>query len=185
MRLLSGWTDLPSRCTCPLDGPASGYPGHLPLDEPHPKELFVSLSSTLFTAYRHLLVLKAENATNYHYKQMERNYDEYIGQAATRVAKSRANNPGRDRMRQANRIEKAQGAKSFHCEPCNISFGTKQRLQNHEKSDKHFRKEIESNNRFKCAPCNLAYHNQSNLTRHEKTQRHLKQMAALSSSELD
>jgi hypothetical protein len=39
------------------------------------------------------LVMKAENATNYHFKQMEVNYDEYIGQSNARVAKSRANNP--------------------------------------------------------------------------------------------
>jgi hypothetical protein len=42
------------------------------------------------------LVLKVENATNYHYKQREENYDEYIGRAGTRVDRSRVNNPGRD-----------------------------------------------------------------------------------------
>jgi hypothetical protein len=78
------------------------------------------------------LELKAENATNYHCKQMETNYDEYIGQSKARVAKSRANNPGRDRTHQANRVTKAQATKEFHCELCNITFGTKQRLQNHE-----------------------------------------------------
>lgn len=58
------------------------------------------------------LAMKAENAMNHHYKQMATNYDEYIGEAGTRVARSRANNPGRDRVLQANRIEKAEATKT-------------------------------------------------------------------------
>lgn len=120
------------------------------------------------------LVLKALNATNYHFKQMETNYDEYIGESSKRVARSRANNPGRDKMRQAERIQKAEEERTFYCERCDIVYGTKQRLEKHEKTAKHIRKEFESTNPFRCAPCNLGFHNQSNLTRHEKTLRHLK-----------
>ena len=101
-------------------------------------------------------------------------------------AKSRANNPGRDKKAQATHVAKALAEKTFHCELCDITFGTKQRLQKHKKSPKHLRKANESNNPFKCAPCNLSYHNQSNLTRHEKSDRHRKNVAAaLSSSQLD
>lgn len=128
------------------------------------------------------LALKAENATNHHYKQMETNYDEYIGQSVLRVAKSRANNPGRDRKRQADRVKKASTNKSYHCKLCNITFGTKQRLQNHEKSPKHLRKGQEADNPFRCGLCNLGFHNQSNLTRHNKSDRHQKKIAAADSS---
>jgi hypothetical protein len=48
------------------------------------------------------LLMKADNATNYHYKQMAENYDEYVTNANARVAKSRALNPGRDAKHQAN-----------------------------------------------------------------------------------
>ncbi|OBT71669.1 hypothetical protein VF21_10587 [Pseudogymnoascus sp. 05NY08] len=111
------------------------------------------------------LALKAENATNYHYKQIHTNYDDYIGQSSARVAKSRANDPGRDKKRQADRIEKAEAERAFYCERCDIVCGTKQRLANHEKTPKHARKEFESANPFICAPCNL--------TRHEKSLRHI------------
>ena len=130
--------------------------------------------------------LKADNATNHHFKQMAENYDEYIGQSGERVARSRANNPGRDARHQVNRISKALDKKTFHCVLCNITFGTKQRLQDHEKTAKHLRKSKESSNPFKCGPCNLGFHNQSNLTRHEKSQCHPQNVAvARSSHELD
>lgn len=132
------------------------------------------------------LEMKAEQATNYHYKQMVDNYDEYIGKAGRRVAKSRANNPGRNATYQANCIKKATSEKYFHCVLCNLSFGTKQKLEKHQKTPKHLRKGDEASNPFKCRPCNLGFHNQSNLTRHEKTQRHAQNMAAAQSSpELD
>lgn len=137
------------------------------------------------------LALKAENATNYHFKQMAENYDEYIGEASARVAKSRANNPGRDRNHQANRAETALREKTYHCKTCDIFVTKKQSYDNHMKSAKHIRKQYEPSNPFRCAPCNLGFHNQSNLTRHDKTVRHQKavdalhQAAASSSSELD
>jgi hypothetical protein len=109
--------------------------------------------------------MKAENATNYHYKQMAENYDEYITQSNARVAKSIANNPDRDAQHQANQVAKALDEKTVHCSLCNITFGTKQRFQDHEKTAKHLRKKDEAKNPFRCRPCNLGYHDQSNLTR--------------------
>lgn len=128
------------------------------------------------------LEVKAPNATNDHFRQMEENYDEYIGKAGERVARSRANNPGRDRLHQANRVSKALSAKTFHCDRCNLPFGTKRSLQNHNKTPKHKRKANESSNPFKCGPCNLGFHNQSNLTRHEKSDRQFRNLATAQSS---
>ncbi|KAL3423553.1 carbamoyl-phosphate synthase [Phlyctema vagabunda] len=127
------------------------------------------------------LETKAENGTNWHHKQMATNYAEYTDNSSARVARSRANNPGRDSKRQGDRIEKAKAVKTFHCDPCDLTFGIKQRLQDHEKTAKYFRKEAESGNPFRCPPCNLGFHNQSNLTRHNKTDHHKKAVAALSS----
>jgi hypothetical protein len=39
------------------------------------------------------VLMKAENAPTWHYKQMETNHDNYIGQVAEKKAKSRANHP--------------------------------------------------------------------------------------------
>lgn len=128
------------------------------------------------------LELKATNATNHHFKQMAVNYDEYIGQAGERVARSRANNPGRDAMHQARRVAKALRDDTFHCARCNLSFGTKQSMQDHEKTAKHIRKEFEEDNPFICRPCNLGFHNKSNLTRHEKTLRHQRNLRAFQAS---
>ena len=128
------------------------------------------------------LEMKAKNATNHHYKQMEENYDEYIGQAGLRKAKSRANNPGQDAHHQAKRVRKALDEKTFHCALCNISFTTRHSLQDHMKTPKHLRKSNESNNPFKCVHCNLGFHNQSNLIRHQRTQRHLRNLANAPSS---
>lgn len=129
------------------------------------------------------LELKALNATNYHYKQMAENYDEYITDANARVAKSRANNPGRDAKRQADRIDKALASGTFVCTLCDLSFGTKQRLDNHKQTPKHARKVDEKANPFRCHPCNLGYHNKSNLTRHFTSERHRKAVAALKEEE--
>lgn len=128
------------------------------------------------------LLIKAENATNHHYHQMATNYDEYITAANERVYKSRANNPGRDAAHQARRIEEALSESTFVCELCDLSFGTKQRLDNHKETAKHLRKHKESSNPFRCRPCNLGFHNQSNLTRHNLSVRHSKAVAAASSS---
>ncbi|GKT42172.1 uncharacterized protein ColSpa_02353 [Colletotrichum spaethianum] len=118
------------------------------------------------------LILKAQNNSSWHYKQMAENYDEYITAANVRVAKSRANNPGRNKKYQETKIKEALEEQRFHCELCGLFFGTKQRLRNHENTPKHRRKSKQNDSPFVCKPCDLAYHNQSNLTRHEKSARH-------------
>lgn len=129
------------------------------------------------------IALKAENATNHHYKQMVENYDEYITDANDRVYRSRANNPGRDATHQARRIKDALQTGTFHCTICNITFGTKQRLHGHEQTAKHRRKLSEVESLYKCILCNLGFHNKSNLTRHNKTERHRRAVEAASSGD--
>ncbi len=82
---------------------------------------------------------KIQNATNYHYKQMAENYDEYITNANARSTKSRADNPGQDAEAQRRRAQKAKDNKSHHCDPCNHSYSTKAHLDNHLKTAKHAR----------------------------------------------
>ncbi|EEY18532.1 conserved hypothetical protein [Verticillium alfalfae VaMs.102] len=124
------------------------------------------------------LILKAENNQSWHYRQMAENYAEYIEASKVRVYRSRANRPGQHAQYQANKITKALTEKTFHCDVCDIPFGTKQRLSDHQKTPKHLRKSEEGNNPFVCKPCNLGYHNKSNLTRHEKSARHQQNLAA-------
>ena len=59
------------------------------------------------------LEMKAENATNWHYKQMANDYDKYIGGAHERVAKSRANHPQRNALYQASCVKKALAEKDL------------------------------------------------------------------------
>jgi hypothetical protein len=94
-------------------------------------------------------------------------------------------NPGKDAEYQADRAAKALKAKTFHCVLCDLSFGTRTKLEDHLKTPKHFQKQnnANSNSRFKCLPCNQAYHNQFSLNRHLKSNCHRKKVA-LSSSEL-
>ncbi|KAL9942335.1 hypothetical protein ACHAO5_008061 [Verticillium nonalfalfae] len=124
------------------------------------------------------LILKAENNQSWHYRQVAENYAEYIEASKVRVYRSRANRPGQHAQYQANKITKALTEKTFHCDVCDIPFGTKQRLSDHQKTPKHLRKSEEGNNPFVCQPCNLGYHNKSNLTRHEKSARHQQNLAA-------
>lgn len=114
--------------------------------------------------------------SNWHFKQMEDNYHDYIGASTERVQKSRANNPGRDAKREANRVAKAKAEKKYHYERCNLSFSRQKVLEDHYKTPKHTRKQNEMINPFVCHPCNYGVANQSNLTRHYKTERHRENM---------
>lgn len=116
--------------------------------------------------------LRRENNSNWHYKKMAEDYDDYIMQADARVKRSRANNPGRSRQYQAKLVKIALEEKSYNCKLCDISVGTKQSLQEHEKTAKHLRKSKQNLNPFVCKPCDPGFHNRSNLTRHEKSPRH-------------
>ncbi|SPO00107.1 uncharacterized protein DNG_02959 [Cephalotrichum gorgonifer] len=115
-----------------------------------------------------------KNNQKWHQKKMAEDREEYIRKSSERVAKSRANNPGRDIIRQAARHAKALAEEKHHYERCNLSFTTPGILQDHLKSAKHARKAKEATNPFICRPCNYGVANQSNLTRHYKTERHQK-----------
>lgn len=123
-------------------------------------------------------LLEAQNNSSRHYRQMVENYDEYISAAHERKTKSRANNPGLDNRRQAD----PHMEKKYHCVRCNLTFGTRHSLTDHEKSPKHKRKLDEENNPFKCGPCNLGFSNKQNLTRHNKIERHQRNVLAAQSS---
>lgn len=114
--------------------------------------------------------------SNWHYKKMAEDYDNYIGESTKRVQKSRANNPGRDKQRSADRVAKVKAEQKYHYERCNLSFTRQRILEAHEKTLKHIRKLEEMNNPFVCYPCNIGFANQSNLTRHYKTERHRQNM---------
>lgn len=120
--------------------------------------------------------------SDWHYKQMAENYDEYISASTARVQKSRANNPGRDKVRQADRISKAIEDKQFWCEPCQLPCGTKQRLENHQKTERHACT-VAGSWAYWCKPCNKGIANLSNLTRHEKTETHQKAVAAMAAKD--
>ena len=130
---------------------------------------------------KRIMIHKAGNS-DWHYKQMAENYDEYIGKSSARVAKSRANNPGRDIKLEAARRVKYVEEKKHHCKACNISYTSRAMLRKHKKTAKHARKLKDANSKYKCGPCNLAFSTKSNLNRHRKTEKHALNVAAVQSS---
>ena len=123
------------------------------------------------------ILLKAENATNWHHKKMETDYDEYMGNAIARKMKSRANNPELDRIAERKRIAKQVADEVHKCTLCNKSYTTANWLKKHYKSAKHIRKVDEHKNPYRCLYCNLGYHNKSNLNRHFKALKHIAAVA--------
>ncbi|OAG40402.1 carbamoyl-phosphate synthase arginine-specific large chain [Fonsecaea monophora] len=81
-------------------------------------------------------------------------------------------------INQANGVGKTLKEKTFYCTRCDISFGTKHLLQDHENTAKHKQKLKESRNPFTCSPRDLGFHNKGNLTRHQLSDRHHKAVAA-------
>lgn len=164
---------------CPWDISTLEYDGlcsHCALDEGFRGDYDLSpeqLEAQAVEKEKKRVALKAINATNHHHKQMATNYTEYMGKANARVMKSRAKNPGRDAVRQEEQILKALEEKTYHCEQCNLDFGTKQRLEDHENTDKHKRKPDDHKSPFYCPECNIALSSTSNFNRHNKTEKHL------------
>ncbi|KAJ4382713.1 carbamoyl-phosphate synthase (glutamine-hydrolyzing) cpa2 [Didymella sp. IMI 355093] len=108
------------------------------------------------------------NNSNWHFKKMATDYDAYIGAAGERVARSRANNPGRDAAHQERRAKEAIENKTFHCTRCNISFGTKQRLDLHKKTKDHTSGYFVNNPAPTCDICNRRFATKASLSRHHK-----------------
>jgi hypothetical protein len=129
---------------------------------------------------------KKINACNYHYKQMETNYDEYMNRADARVRKSRALHPEKHRKTELAREARTRAAKTHYCLDCDKAFSRPKTLENHLNSAEHARKIAPPLPDF-CHVCNKGYANPQNLSRHNKTQGHRDKIkaAAQSSSELD
>ena len=60
-----------------------------------------------------------EGNSNWHYKKMAEDYDDYIGRCCERVMRSRANNPERQQKSNAARARAALENHSFDCDLCN------------------------------------------------------------------
>ncbi|EPE29223.1 Glutathione synthetase ATP-binding protein [Glarea lozoyensis ATCC 20868] len=107
---------------CPWDRATLEYDGicsHSCLKEGFPDNFKLTveqLEADAVDKEKKRVELKAINANNYHHKQMETNYDEYMTAANARVAKSRALNPGRDAEHQARRIAENLEKKTYRCE---------------------------------------------------------------------
>lgn len=166
------------RYTLEYDGLCS----HSPLYE-DPKDEF-DLSSEELTALadekeEKRVALKAENATNWHHKQMETNYEEYIDDAIARKTKSRKLNPELDRIAEAARNAKDVAEENYHCVTCNPSFPRQSILDDHYETPKHKRtEEVDKDSRLFCSFCNLPYTNKGNYNRHLKNDRHTKAVNA-------
>jgi hypothetical protein len=124
--------------------------------------------------------LKAVNATNYHYKQMAENYDEYIEDAKERTYKSRLLNPGQATENSFLLRERNKEEKRYYCDPCDHAAGDQHALDNHLKSLAHDRavNELETAE-FKCWPCRRPFSLISNFRRHMRSTYHEDKMRQL------
>lgn len=116
--------------------------------------------------------LKAQNATNYHYKQMATNYDEYMTDANERVARSRENNPELHRETERARNHRIIAAKTHYCPVCDEAFSRQLLLEEHLNCKEHVRIATGNEGSIRCDLCNRGFHNKSNFNRHCKTDTH-------------
>jgi len=124
--------------------------------------------------------LKAVNATNYHYKQMATNYDEYISAAKERSYKSRMLNPGQHAESAQLLRERNKEEKRYYCEPCDHAAGSRWDYDNHMESKAHDRTVNGFENaEFKCWPCRRHFSHISNFRRHSRTPYHQEKMKQL------
>ena len=79
-------------------------------------------------------------SSNYHYRQMETNYDEYLDGMRERSRKRRTEKRKElrewERQNRANHVVK----KTYHCNLCNTTCRSSSDLVEHERSDKHLQK---------------------------------------------
>lgn len=120
------------------------------------------------------VALKTLNATNYHYKQMAENYDEYITGAIDRKMKSRALNPELDRIAERAREAKYVEEQRYYCDDCEIPFTRPQLLETHLQSAKHARKLNEASYQYRCKLCKIPLSAKDKYKRHLKSDRHKK-----------
>ncbi|KAI7323033.1 hypothetical protein KC315_g8626 [Hortaea werneckii] len=118
------------------------------------------------------LKLKAENATNHHFKQMETNYDEYIGEAIGRKMKSRALNPHLDQIAERTREDRIRDEKRFYCALCDEAFTRQSILDTHLASPKHERMKEYDTAKYKCTTCKKPLSSQQKLNEHNKGVKH-------------
>ncbi|KAF4453383.1 carbamoyl-phosphate synthase arginine-specific large chain [Fusarium austroafricanum] len=117
--------------------------------------------------------------TNWHFKQMAENYDDYITRANERSLRARANNPERTLANEAKRRAIAIEEKKYYCKECDIPYTSKQWLVEHYKTDKHARKLVDSDNPFFCRLCNIGFENMGNQRRHNASVSHRRIMTEL------
>jgi Zinc-finger of C2H2 type len=128
--------------------------------------------------------LRAATNSDYHFKQMETNRDEYLARNAIKTAKLRAKNAEKFRKQQRDNAAKHLANSTYYCELCKLSFPKKSELKKHNATCMHLQKADDlANKPHKYLACNVAFDQVGMLNRHFKSARH-KKMANLSSSQL-
>ena len=101
-----------------------------------PERLQLQLQAKAIERERRFRELKAQNAINYHFKQMAENYDDHMTKSHERVTQSRTLHPEHKKTK-AKRKRKALDDKTYYCSTCDLSFTTKHSFDDHMKSPKH------------------------------------------------
>lgn len=126
--------------------------------------------------------------TDYHFKQMEADYDNYLDGMGQRVRASRARNPERHRAGERARKAKHKAANTYYRELCKTSCHTLSDLNEHKATAKHIRKvtgPATKGKRWSCDPCAYATDKSSSWNDHCKANRHQRKVAASLSSKLN
>lgn len=117
----------------------------------------------------------AIRSTDWHYKQMVENRDEYLDAMAERNRKYRDSNPERYKSDERNRKAAHKANDTYYCDLCKISCHTKSDLDEHYASEKHVRKATgvdSGSSRFNCSPCAYSTHKISSWNDHCRSNRH-------------
>jgi hypothetical protein len=129
---------------------------------------------------------QADRNSNYHHRQMETNHAEYLEENLARVVKYQAKDPEKIRNMARDNRANHRVNKTYSCELCKTACQSKSDLDIHLETRSHKKRANDlATKPHKCLPGNYGTDKLSNMNDHLKSKRHLKNVAALSSSQLD
>jgi hypothetical protein len=111
---------------------------------------------------------------NWHYKQMETNYADYMDRAVERTRRSMAKHPDRANANRILRKQKALNEETYACKRCNVNLKDAESWRHHLQTAKHRgQKYTEADRTFKCKPCKKSYPTKTGLTSHKLSRGHV------------
>lgn len=131
----------------------------------------------------------AASKSDYHYRQMAYNYDEYATKRVESHREYRANNPDKyeaEKKAVTASCRAARANKEHFCATCNIPFGEARHLADHLTTPSHnLVANCDRTSPLFCVFCTYLYSDKKAFKNHLKSQRHIGKVAAAQAEEMD